>query len=111
MDVAAMLGGAVGGSWAVGMLMHLVSGSVVFPLIYAHLVHHALSGDPLVKGTAFGLLLWFLSQALVIPMMGGGFFSAKAGGLMAVTASLIGHVAYGALLGAVAGRAEPSAQE
>ncbi len=107
MDVAAMLGGVLGGSWAMGMLMHLLNGSVVFPLIYAYLLYRVLSGDPWVKGTIFGLLLWFLSQALVTPMMGGGFFSAKAGGLMAVMASLIGHVVYGALLGAVSGPAEP----
>ncbi len=106
MDVAAMLGGVLGGSWAMGMLMHLLNGSVVFPLIYAYLFSRVLSGDPWVKGTIFGLLLWFLSQAFVTPMMGGGFFSAKAGGLMAVMASLIGHVVYGALLGGVAGPAE-----
>jgi hypothetical protein len=106
MDVAAMLGDVLGGSWAMGMLMHLANGSVVFPLIYAYLFYRVLAGQPWVKGTTFGLLLWFLSQAFVTPMMGGGFFSAKAGGLMAVMASLIGHVVYGALLGAVAGPAE-----
>ena len=111
MDVAAMLGSVLGGSWAMGMLMHLFNGSVVFPLIYAYLLYRVLSGDPWVKGTKFGLLLWFLSQALVTPMMGGGFFSAKAGGLMAVMASLIGHVVYGALLGAIAGPAEPPARQ
>lgn len=111
MDVAAMLGSVLGGSWAMGMLMHLINGSVVFPLIYAYVLYRVLSGDPWLKGTIFGLLLWFLSQALVTPMMGGGFFSAKAGGLMAVMASLIGHVVYGALLGALAGPAEPPAQQ
>ncbi len=111
MDVAAMLGSVLGGSWAMGMLMHLLNGSVVFPLIYAYLLYRVLSGDPWVKGMKFALLLWFLSQAVVTPMMGGGFFSAKAGGLMAVMASLIGHVVYGALLGAVAGPAEPPARQ
>jgi len=111
MDVAAMLGGVLGGSWAMGMLMHLANGSVLFPLIYAYLLYRVLAGDPWVKGTTFGLLLWFLSQAFITPMMGGGFFSAKAGGLMAVMASLIGHVVYGALLGAVAGPAEPPARQ
>ncbi len=111
MDEAAMLGGGLGGSWTMGMLMHLLNGSVVFPFIYAYLLYLVLSGDPWVKGTTFGLLLWFLSQAFVTPMMGGGLFSAKAVGLMAVMASLIGHVVYGALLGAVAGPAEPPARQ
>ncbi len=111
MDVAAMLGGVLGGSWAMGLLMHLINGSVIFPLIYAYVLYRVLPGDPWVKGTTFGLLLWFLSQAFVTPMMGGGFFSAKAGGLMAVMASLIGHVVYGALLGWLAHPAEAPAQQ
>lgn len=33
-----------------------------------------------VKGLIWGLILWFFSQVLVTPMMGGGIFSAHAGG-------------------------------
>ncbi len=111
MDVAAMLGSVLGGSWMMGMAMHLINGSVIFPLIYAYLVYRVLPGEPWVKGTVFGVILWFLSQALVTPMMGGGVFSAKAGGLMAVMASLIGHIVYGVLLGAVSARAELAARQ
>jgi hypothetical protein len=108
MDVAASLGAMLGGSWALGMLMHLINGSVIFPLIFAYLLYRYLPGEPWLKGTIWGLALWFVSQALVTPMMGGGMFSAKAGGLMAVIASLLGHAVYGVLLGAVAGAAEGS---
>jgi hypothetical protein len=111
MDIAAMLGSVLGGSWMVGMFMHLLDGIVILPLIYAYLLYRILPGDPWMKGTIFALILWLLSQAFVTPMMGGGLFSAKAGGLMAVMASLIGHVSYGALLGAVAGPAEPPARQ
>lgn len=103
MDIAAMLGGMLGGSWAMGMLMHLINGTVIFPLIYGYLVYRRLPGEPWLKGTSWGLILWFVSQAFVVPMMGGGLFSAQAGGLMAVMASLVGHVIYGAVLGVVAG--------
>ncbi len=106
MDVAGMLGGMLGGSWAMGMLMHLTLGTVVFPAIYAYLVFRGLPGEPWLKGTSWGLILWFVSQAIVTPMMGGGLFSAKAGGLMAVMASLIGHAVYGAPLGVIAGATE-----
>ncbi|MBI4638660.1 MAG: hypothetical protein HY727_20175 [Candidatus Rokubacteria bacterium] len=109
MDIAAMLGSLLGG-WAMGMLMHLVNGSIIFPLIYAYVLYRILPGEPWLKGTIWGLILWLVSQALVTPMMGGGLFSANAGGLMAATASLIGHAIYGVLLGAVAGAAQgPSA--
>ncbi len=106
MDVAAMLGGMLGGSWVMGMLVHFINGTIIFPLIFAYLLYGVLPGKPWVKGAIFGVILWFLSQALVTPMMGGGLFSVKAGGVTAVMASLIAHVVYGALLGGVARTAE-----
>lgn len=108
MDMAAMLGGMLGGSWAMGMLAHLVAGMVIFPAIYAYFLYRVLPGEPWLKGTIWGIVLWFLSQAVVTPMIGGGFFSADAGGLMAVMASLIGHALYGVLLGGIAGAPEDS---
>ena len=60
MDVAAMLGRMLGGSWTMGMLMHFVNGSLIFPLIYAYLIHRVLPGKARVKGTVFGVILWFL---------------------------------------------------
>ncbi len=109
MDVAAMLGGMLGGSWMMGMVGHLINGTVIFPLLYAYLLYRILPGFPWVKGMIWGLILWFLSQALITPMMGGGMFSAKAGGLMAVMASLIAHAIYGVLLGEISGPSEGSA--
>jgi hypothetical protein len=108
MDIAAMLGSLLGNSWAMGMAMHLLNGIVVFPLVYAFLLYGRLPGPPWLRGTTWGLILWFISQALVTPMMGGGIFSAKSGGMMAVVASLIGHAVYGVLLGAVSGPGEGS---
>ena len=106
MDVAAALGDRLGGSWAMGMLMHLINGTVIFPLAFAYVLYRVLPGAPWLKGTTWGLVLWFVLQAVVTPMMGGGMFSSKSGGLMVLMASLIAHVVYGALLGAIAGSAE-----
>lgn len=103
MDVAAALGDMLGGSWTLGMLMHLINGSVVFPVLFTYLLYRILPGDPWLKGVTWGLALWFALQAVIIPMMGGGIFSSKSGGLMVVMASLIAHVLYGALLGMLAG--------
>jgi hypothetical protein len=55
------------------------------------------------KGTLWGVVLWFLAQVVVMPMIGGGFFSSQMGGMMAVMGSLIGHAVYGVLLGVIAG--------
>lgn len=106
MDVAGMLAGMFGGSWAMGMLAHLVNGSLIFPLVYAYLLFRRLPGAPWTKGMLWGLMLWFVSQVVVMPLMGGGLFSAHAGGLMAVMASLVAHAIYGTVLGALAGAAE-----
>jgi uncharacterized membrane protein YagU involved in acid resistance len=103
MDIAAMLGSMLGGSWAAGMAMHFVLGSVVFPLIYALVLFSKLPGTPVVRGAAWGLILFLVAQVMVMPMMGGGFFSANMGGMMAVVGSLMGHLVYGGLLGAIAG--------
>lgn len=103
MDVAKMLGDFLGAGRTLGMGLHFINGTIIFPLILAYILWNVLPGGPTSKGTVWGLILWFLSQAIVTPMMGGGFFSANAGGMMAVIASLIGHIVYGAILGAVTG--------
>jgi hypothetical protein len=112
MDVAGMLAAFLGTSWTMGFLMHGLNGVVIFPLIYAFGLHAVLPGAPWSKGTLWGLILWFVSQVLVMPMMGAGFFSARAGGLVAVMASLVAHVIYGALLGWIAAETPvPARQE
>ena len=106
MDIAAMLGNMMGGSWAIGMAAHLMNGIVIFPLAYALLVFRFLPGPPALRGMMFGTILWLLAEVMVMPMAGAGFFSSEIGGAKAVMAALMGHLVYGALLGAIAGSAE-----
>ena len=103
MDIAAMLGSMMGNNWMLGMMMHFVNGTVIFPLIYVFLLYKFLPFAPLLNGILWGGVLWLLAQVVVMPMMGGGLFSSQMGGMMAVMGSLIGHVAYGAALGGIAG--------
>ena len=81
------------------MLVHILNGAVIFPVVFAFLLYRFLPGSPVVKGITFGVLLWLISQLLVMPVMGAGFFSAHIGGLKAAVASVLGHVVYGGLLG------------
>jgi hypothetical protein len=106
MDIAQMLGSMLGNNWWAGMTMHFVNGTVIFPLIYAYLLYQWLPGSPVIKGTTWGIVLWLLAQIMVMPMMGGGFFSMAMGGMMAAMGSLVGHVLYGSVLGAIAGPSE-----
>ncbi len=109
MDIAQMLGSVLGGSWAMGMLMHFILGTVVFPLIYVLVLYAWLPGGPVVKGAVWGVILWFLAQVVVMPMMGAGLFSMAMGGMMAAGGSLVGHLLYGTVLGAIAGPVEARA--
>ena len=103
MDIAEMLGSMLGNNWMAGMMMHVVNGAIIFPLIYVYLLYGWLPGGPIMKGTTWGVILWLLAQVLVMPMMGAGFFSMAMGGMMAAAGSLIGHLLYGSILGAIAG--------
>ena len=103
MDVAGMLGNMMGGSWAMGMVMHFVNGTVIFPLIYAFLLYRLLPGRPAVKGLVWGVVLWLGLQLIAMPMMEGGLFSMNAGGMKAAIVALVGHLVYGSLLGSIAG--------
>lgn len=106
MDIAQMLGSMLGNSWMAGMMMHVVNGTVIFPLIYAYVLYAWLPGGPVTKGLGWGVILWFLAQVVVMPMMGGGLFSSAMGGMMAAGGSLMGHLLYGGILGAIAGAGE-----
>jgi len=97
-DIVTMLGEVLGG-WRMGMLVHILNGVVIFPVAFVFLLYRLLPGSPVTKGIAFGVLLWLTSQALVMPIMGAGFFSTHIGGLKAAVASLVGHVVYGCSLG------------
>ena len=99
MDIAAMLGSMLGGSWAMGLAMHFMNGSVVFPLAFGYVVSARLTGPAAVRGMLFGVALWPVAQTMLMPMMGAGLFSANAGGMVAVVASLMGHLVYGGILG------------
>ncbi|MGE0460798.1 MAG: DUF6789 family protein [Vicinamibacterales bacterium] len=105
MDIAAMLGSMVGGSWALGMLLHFVNGTIIFPLAYSLVLYGRLPGGPVGKGIAWGVVLWLVAQVVVMPMMGAGLFSMAMGGMMAAAGSLMGHLVYGGILGAVSGAA------
>jgi uncharacterized membrane protein YagU involved in acid resistance len=105
MDIAAMLGGMLGG-WGMGMAMHFLNGTVIFPLIYAYLLFAKLPGSSQLKGILWGLILWVLAQIVVMPMMGAGLFGlSMGGGMMPAFGSLMGHIVYGVLLGWIAGHA------
>ncbi|TIC79551.1 DUF6789 family protein [Crenobacter intestini] len=86
-----------------GWLMHFLLGSVVWGLAYAWLSPQ-LKGSPLVRGLMFAVMAWFAMMVLFMPLVGHGLFAMGYGmGVMPAMATLMLHLAYGAVLGLVYG--------
>jgi len=87
---------------AVGWVVHFVVG-VLWALAYAAVIMTRLPGSPLVRGLLYGALVFLLAQALLLPLVGAGFFSRGDPSMLA--GGLIGHLVYGGVLGWVYGGA------
>lgn len=98
MNPAEMLAGPMGGSMALGWVAHLMIGTIL-ALIYAA-VAPWLPGAPAVRGALYGIAPFLVAQIVVMPMMGMPLFS---GSVVMAAGSLIGHLVYGAVVGAVYG--------
>ena len=101
MDIAGMLGDMMGMDSRMGMLAHFLIGAVMLPAVFAIVLWGKLPGGTgVMKGLVFGMLLWVIAQAVVMPMAGAGMFSANhPEQMMALLGSLMGHAVYGMVLG------------
>lgn len=99
MNIGEMLGSMMGGSLFLGWMAHGVIG-IVFAVIYAAVFAQRLPGPAAVRGMLYGLGPWLMAQVVVMPMMGAGLFSGSA---LAAGGSLMGHLVFGAVVGAVYG--------
>src|SRR5262245_25372965 len=100
-------GGNVGAFCGPGMLVHLLSGGVIFPLGYIVLSSQSLSGTPVLQGMLWAGLLWFVAEVIMAPMLGAEVFSTALGGLPAALRALLGYLVYGATLGGIVGTVQP----
>ena len=106
MPIGEMLGQFLRIGTAAGWAMHVMIG-LVLAGIYAALLAGRLPGAPALRGAIFGFAVFLVAQVVVTPMMGGGVFS---GGNMAmIGGSLMGHLVYGGIVGAIYG-AVPTAR-
>lgn len=101
MNIGEMLGSMMGGIAALGWAAHFMIGAVL-AVIYAVAVASRLSAPAALRGALYSLAPWLMAQLVVMPMMGAGLFSGSA---MVAAGSLMGHLVYGAVLGAVYGHA------
>ena len=109
MDMAALLGSLLvqqtgSGGWWAGLIWHFINGTFIFSLLYAYGLYSVLPGKPWAKGLEWGLTLWVLSEIIVMPLVGMGFFSTRAPETgIAIYWLLMGHLLYGIVLGAIVG--------
>jgi len=118
MSIANMLGtmfaSGPGLALAIGLLIHFMMGSLLFPLAY-HFLFQPGAGSGTPRGLWFGAGLWALANFMIMPMMSIVHPLVRSGamrapgllmlnlGAMAPLGSLAGHLLYGALLGKLAG--------
>ena len=79
-----------------GWIVHFIVG-ILLALLYASVFAERLPGSPAWRGTTYGLFVFVLAQVVFMPLVGGGFFSR--GDVELLIGSLIGHLAYGVVVG------------
>jgi uncharacterized membrane protein YagU involved in acid resistance len=103
MSIGKMLSGFMGVPEALGWVAHFMVGTIL-ALIYVYVFASRLPGSGLVRGAIYGLIPWFVDQIMVNPMMGAGVFASNTPApMLMVVGSLMGHLVYGAVVGAVYG--------
>jgi hypothetical protein len=100
LDIAAMIGTMMGASVAVGWIVHFMIGTIAWGGGFALLYELIPGGSAVVKGILFGVAAWLGMMILVMPMAGAGLFGMNLG-IMAPIMTLVLHIVFGAVLGAV----------
>ncbi len=101
MDVAALIAPMLGGSHTAGVIAHFVTGTIVFPITYLIFGIRTLPGPGWERGALFMTALYLVAMAVVMPILGQGFFFGSPSKAMV---ALMGHVAFGLVMGAIIGK-------
>lgn len=100
LDVIHMLSGMMGAPAVVGWLAHFMIGTMAWGGGFAVLYGLIPGSGAVMKGILFGIAAWLGMMVMVMPMAGAGLFG-MAFGVMAPMMTLVLHIVFGAVLGAV----------
>lgn len=103
LNVIAMLATMMGTGPAIGWAAHFMIGALVWGIAFALLYGILPGSSPWQKGVVFGVAAWLLMMVGIMSLAGAGLFGLKLG-LMAPVMTLVLHVIFGAILGALYGR-------
>ena len=83
-----------------GWLAYFLMGAIVCGVAFA-LLYSALPGrSPVIKGLAFGMLIWLVTMVVFMPLAGAGLFASDIGAKLAVM-NLATNVIFGLVLGGI----------
>ena len=97
MNIGELLGTQMGMSESVGWVMHFVNG-IIITWVYAAFLIDRLPFDGWKRGMIYSLIPWALMNFIAMPMIGMEVF---ADGIIAFLGSVIPHLAYGGVIGAI----------
>ncbi|NCT13344.1 MAG: hypothetical protein GW767_11480 [Rhodobacterales bacterium] len=100
LDVIAMLSAMMGAPALMGWIGHFMIGTLAWGIGFAVLFDRIPGSSAIAKGVVFGIAAWLGMMVMVMPMAGAGLFG-MAMGIMAPMMTLVLHVIFGAVLGAV----------
>ncbi|EFI52756.1 DUF6789 family protein [Afipia sp. 1NLS2] len=95
-----MIADMLGAPPAVGWAMHFMIGTVLWGTLVAWLNPHLPGESHWLKGIVFAVGAWFVMMAAMMPMAGAGLFGSHLG-MMAPIMTLMLHVVFGFVLGAI----------
>lgn len=103
MKTGEMLAAFMGIPPTIGWIAHFMIGSIL-AVLYGVVFSKIIPGTSLLKGAVYGVMPWLVLQVMLSPMMGSGFFSLRTPSpTLFLLGSLMGHIMYGAVVGAVYG--------
>ncbi len=105
LDVIALLSAVLGnpGVPLVGWIVHFAVGTVLWGLLFA-IIYPSLPGPFWLRGAVFSIGAWLAMMVVLMPIAGKGLFATATGmGPMVAIATLVLHLVYGIVLGAVFG--------
>ncbi len=84
-----------------GAVVHFGLGLIGFPIGYMIVAYRHFPGHYLLRGALWGVLLWLVAMAIVVPLASMPFFF---GFGMSMVAALVAHIVYGTILAAIVGK-------
>jgi len=103
LDVIGMLSTMMGAPKAMAWVVHFLIGTVVWGGLFALLDPRLPAYSHWLKGVMLGVGAWLIMMVMVMPMAGKGLFGMQLG-IMAPVMTMMLHVIFGAVLGAVYGK-------